>query len=54
MTNKHKITRNPSSNWGWHEYYVNRFNKNESKDAAYLACLYLLFHMAFGDERIPA
>lgn len=48
------MKRYPSSNLGWHRYYVSRFNKTGSKDAGLLADLYLLFHLAFGDERIPA
>lgn len=44
----------PSTNLGWHDYYVRRFNLTQNPDAAYLACLYLMFHLAFGDERIPA
>ena len=44
----------PNSNWGWHRYYVNRFNKTQHPDAAYLATLYFLFHLAFGDQIVPA
>ncbi len=36
----------PNTNLGWHKYYVNRFNRNQHPDAAYLACLYLFFHLA--------
>jgi hypothetical protein len=32
-----------SSNLGWHNYYVARFNKTQHPDAAYLAMLYLFF-----------
>ena len=46
--------RYPSTNWGWHRYYVNRFNKNQHPDAEYLANLYYLFHLAFGDRIVPA
>lgn len=49
-----KQSRLPNTNWGFHRYYVNRFNKNQNPDAEYLAMLYLFFHLAFGDERIPA
>lgn len=54
MTILRKPRSYPSSNWGWHRYYVNRFNKSQHKDAGYLADLYLLYHLAFGEERIPA
>lgn len=46
--------RFPNSNWGWHRYYVNRYEKHRSQEALYLAMLYYLFYLAFGDERIPA
>lgn len=49
-----KSSRLPSNAWGWHRYYVSRFNKTEHPDAAYLAMLNLFFHLAFGDERTPA
>lgn len=35
----------PTSNLGWHKYYIRRFNKTEHPDACYLACLYLYFHL---------
>lgn len=44
----------PNTNWGWHRYYVNRFNRHQHPDAAYLACLYHLFHLAFSNAKIPA
>ena len=47
-------SRYPNTAWGWHRYYASRFNKNESPDAAYLAILNLFFHLAFGDEKVPA
>jgi hypothetical protein len=33
---------------------VRRFNKTGAAAALYLADLYLLFHLAFENERIPA
>ena len=36
----------PCTNIGWYRYYVKRFNKTEHPDAANLACLFLLFHLA--------
>lgn len=43
----------PSTHLGWHKYYVNRFNRYEHPDAAYLACLYLFFHLAETDPVYP-
>jgi hypothetical protein len=48
------VKRWPNTNMGWHEYYVRWFNKIQAAAALYLADLYLLFHLAFGDERISA
>lgn len=48
------MKRYPNTNMGWHEYYVRRFNKTGAATSLYLADLYLLFHLAFGNERIPA
>lgn len=49
---KQQKVRWPNTNWGWHRYYVSRFNKTEHYHAEYLAMLYLLFHLAFDTERI--
>lgn len=38
-----------NSNAGWHDYYVQRFNKTEHPDAAYLAMLYLFFALRDGE-----
>jgi hypothetical protein len=35
----------PTSYLGWHRYYVNRFNKTEHPDAAFLAMVYLFLHL---------
>jgi hypothetical protein len=46
--------RLPNTAWGWHRYYVNRFNRTATEEAEYLAILNLFFHLAFGDEKVPA
>lgn len=48
------MRRYPNTNLGWHKHYVRRFNKTEHPDAEYLACLYLFFHLAFENDKIPA
>lgn len=40
----------PVTHIGWHVYYVKRFNKNLHPDAAYLAMLYLFFHLAYNED----
>jgi hypothetical protein len=40
----------PVTHLGWHLFYVARFNKTQHPDAAYLACLHLNFHYAYGGE----
>lgn len=42
--------RIPNSRWGWHKYYVNRFNKNQHPDAEHLAMFYLMSHLAHEEE----
>ena len=39
--------RLPVTRLGWHQYYVNRFNKHQHPDQEYLAMLYLFLHLAF-------
>lgn len=38
-------------NLGWHNYYVQRFNKTGRPDCAHLAIWYLLLHFALGEEQ---
>lgn len=38
-----------NTNAGWHDYYVQRFNKTQHPDAAYLAMLYLFFALRDGE-----
>ena len=40
----------PNTRLGWHKYYVNRFNKNGSWYAEWLALSYLMHYLAFGEE----
>lgn len=47
-------SRYPNTNWGWHRYYADRFNKTEHKDTEYMAVMYLFFHLAFGDTCLAA
>lgn len=37
----------PNTRLGWHKYYVNRFNKYHHPDADFMACYFLLLHLAF-------
>jgi len=47
-------SRFPNTNWGWHRFYVDRFNKTQSPAAEYLATMYLYMHLAFGDTLVAA
>ena len=39
----------PTTHWGWHEYYVDRFNKLGLIDSCHLAMWYLLLCLRDGE-----
>lgn len=39
--------RFPNTRLGWHNYYVNRYNKYQHPDQAYLAMVYQFLYLAF-------
>lgn len=50
---KFPVKKTPMNRLDWHQYYVARFNKTQTKDAEHLALWYLLLHLAF-DETIDS
>jgi hypothetical protein len=42
----------PTTRMGWHEYYVDLFNKTDGKRGEHLANWFLLLHLAFDAQPI--
>jgi hypothetical protein len=42
----------PTTRMGWHEYYVDLFNKTDGKRGEHLANWFLLLHLAFDEQPV--
>jgi hypothetical protein len=42
----------PVTRMGWHEYYVDLFNKTDGKRGEHLANWFLLLHLAFDEQPV--